>query len=184
MVELVLSALNNLQSWVLPPLHSLAGYLELSVSLLLACKYLALWVSQEYAAHLSHFASTLTDRKEKPILYRRYVTLHGLVLAAAFAIAVVWIIISATRHSTASSNCVRRFFSDTSLQSQGQSLCEIFSWVDVGIMGGLWLLLAILQVRPDFHNHALADGLARVISSWSCLSMVLHNEGITSNTMH
>ncbi|KAJ3568802.1 hypothetical protein NP233_g5480 [Leucocoprinus birnbaumii] len=83
--------------------------------------------------------------KEKPILYRRYVTLHGIVLCVALAIGAVWAIISATRHSTATSNCLQRFFSDDSLQSQGQTLCNIFSWVDVGIMGGLWVLLAILQ---------------------------------------
>lgn len=83
--------------------------------------------------------------KEKPILYRRYVTLHGIVLCAAFAIAAAWAIVSASRHSTASSNCVKRFFSDDSLQSQGETLCDIFSWVDVGIMAGLWVLLVILQ---------------------------------------
>ncbi|KXN89952.1 hypothetical protein AN958_04956 [Leucoagaricus sp. SymC.cos] len=83
--------------------------------------------------------------QEKPILFRRYVTLHGIILCAAFAVAAVWIIISASRHSTASTNCVQKFFTDDSLQSQGQTLCDIFSWVDVGIMGGLWVLLAILQ---------------------------------------
>jgi len=83
--------------------------------------------------------------REKPILYRRYVTLHGIVLCIAFAVAAAWIIVSATRHSTALSSCVQRFFSDTSLQGQGQTLCQIFSWVDIGIMGGLWVLLAILQ---------------------------------------
>ena len=88
----------------------------------------------------------LSYAKEKPILYRRYVTLHGIIICAAFAIAAVWVIVSATRHSTASSNCIQRFFSDGSLQSQGQTLCDIFSWVDVGIMAGLWVLLAIFQV--------------------------------------
>jgi len=83
--------------------------------------------------------------KEKPILYRRYATLHGIVLGSALAIGAAWIIVSAARHSTATSNCVQKFFSDDSLKSQGQRLCEIFSWVDVGIMGGLWALLAILQ---------------------------------------
>jgi hypothetical protein len=79
-------------------------------------------------------------------MYRRYVTLHGMALCAAFALAAVWAIISATRHSTALSNCLQEFFSDEALQSEGQTLCDIFSWVDVGIMGGLWVLLAILQV--------------------------------------
>jgi len=88
----------------------------------------------------------LSQVKEKPILYRRYVTLHGIIICVAFAIAAVWVVVSAVHHSTASSNCIQRFFSDDSLQSQGQTLCDIFSWVDVGIMGGLWILLAIFQV--------------------------------------
>lgn len=83
--------------------------------------------------------------KEKPILYRRYAVLHGIILCSALAIAAAWIIVSAARHSTAASNCVSKFFSDESLTSQGERLCEIFSWVDVGIMGGLWLILAIIQ---------------------------------------
>jgi len=88
----------------------------------------------------------LSQAKEKPILYRRYVTLHGIIICVVFAIAAVWVIVSATRHSTASLSCMQRFFSDDSLQSQGQTLCNIFSWVDVGIMAGLWVLLAIFQV--------------------------------------
>ncbi|EKM83815.1 hypothetical protein AGABI1DRAFT_66797 [Agaricus bisporus var. burnettii JB137-S8] len=83
--------------------------------------------------------------QERTILYRRYATLHWMCVSAAFSIAAAWIILSAVRHSTASSRCIQTFFSDTSLSSQGQKLCDIFSWVDVGIMGGLWVLLAILQ---------------------------------------
>ncbi|TFK41079.1 hypothetical protein BDQ12DRAFT_678850 [Crucibulum laeve] len=85
--------------------------------------------------------------REKPILYRRYVTLHGLVTVAAFAVAGAWVIISATKHSTAKSKCTENFFSgELSGSSEGDTLCTIFPWVDVGIMGGLWLILVILQV--------------------------------------
>lgn len=94
----------------------------------------------------SPYLSVLTDQKERTILYRRYATLHWMCVSAAFSLAAAWIILSAVRHSTASSRCIQNFFSDTSLSSQGQKLCDIFSWVDVGIMGGLWVLLAILQV--------------------------------------
>ncbi|KAH9175351.1 hypothetical protein EDB89DRAFT_1946743 [Lactarius sanguifluus] len=84
--------------------------------------------------------------REKPILYRRYATLNSLVTVAAFSIAAVWIIISATRHSTAKSNCEQKFFTAASdLTSEGETMCEIFPWVDIGVMGGLWVLLAISQ---------------------------------------
>jgi len=87
--------------------------------------------------------------KEKTILYRRYVTLHGIAIVAAFSIAAAWIILSATRHSDAQSKCIQDFFSSTgsaSSSSEGDALCNIFSWVDIGIMGALWILLAILQL--------------------------------------
>ena len=82
-------------------------------------------------------------------MYRRYVTLHGLVTSAAFSIAAAWIIVSATRHSNAEAKCIQDFFSPTgsaSSSTEGSTLCNIFSWVDIGIMGALWVLLAILQV--------------------------------------
>jgi len=87
--------------------------------------------------------------KEKTILYRRYVTLHGLAIMAAFSVAAAWIIVSAIRHSNAQAKCIQDFFSSTgsgSNSSEGEALCNIFSWVDVGIMGALWVLLAILQL--------------------------------------
>ncbi len=121
--------------------------------------------------------------KEKPILYRRYVTLHGIILCAALAIAAAWIILSAARHSTATSNCLQRFFTEESLQDQGQRLCDIFSWVDVGIMGGLWLLLAIVQVGTTYLSSCtLADWFGRATSCLSCLLMALRNGGVINNT--
>jgi hypothetical protein len=84
--------------------------------------------------------------KEKPVLFRRYSTLHALVTVAALSMAAVWIGISASRHSTAQGNCERRFFTAASdLTSEGQTICNIFPWVDIGIMGGLWALLVISQ---------------------------------------
>ena len=55
---------------------------------------------------------------------------------------------SATRHSTAKAKCITDFFTTggNSSASEGETLCEIFSWVDVGIMGGLWVILAALHV--------------------------------------
>ncbi|KAH8988874.1 hypothetical protein EDB92DRAFT_2054407 [Lactarius akahatsu] len=65
--------------------------------------------------------------REKPILYRRYATLNTLVTVAAFSIAA-------------------KFFTAASdLTSEGEKMCEIFPWVDIGVMGGLWVLLAISQ---------------------------------------
>jgi len=86
--------------------------------------------------------------KEKPVLFRRYISLHTLAAIAAFALGAAWIIISAARHNTAKSDCLSDFFNteDSTLQSEGDTLCEIFPWVDVGIMGAIWILLAIVHV--------------------------------------
>ena len=85
--------------------------------------------------------------QERPIFYRRYTTLHLLVTVAAFSVAAVWIALSAARHSEAKSKCDTRFFSNTDEPSEADTLCNIFPWVDIGLMGGLWVLLFIAQVR-------------------------------------
>jgi len=93
--------------------------------------------------------------QEKPIMFRRYTTLHILLTTAAFSVAAAWIIISATRHSTAKSNCEQNFFSASSdITSEGETMCQIFPWVDIGIMGGLWVLLAISQ----FYFYTILSG--------------------------
>ncbi|KZT72749.1 hypothetical protein DAEQUDRAFT_722364 [Daedalea quercina L-15889] len=100
------------------------------------------------ALQLMGFAAV---RKEKPTLFRRYTTLHLLVTLGAFSVAVVWIILSAARHSKADAACKSTFFgTDSDLSDEGNTLCNIFSWVDVGIMGGLWVLLAIMQAYMYF----------------------------------
>ncbi|KAJ7597121.1 hypothetical protein C8J56DRAFT_919263 [Mycena floridula] len=86
--------------------------------------------------------------KEKTILFRRYLTLHSLLITAAFGLGAAWAAISASRHSTAQTKCISDFFdtSDSAQAAEGQVLCNIFPWVDVGIMGGLWLILAIMHI--------------------------------------
>ena len=79
-------------------------------------------------------------------------------MLAAFAVAAAWIIISATKHTTAVSKCETDFFSDdlggSSISGEGNTLCQIFTWVDVGLMGGLWIVLAIAQVSwLSLHTH-------------------------------
>ncbi len=82
-------------------------------------------------------------------MYRRYATLHLLITIAAFSIAAVWIGISASRHNQAKAKCLSDFF-ETNTDSEGDTLCDIFPWVEIGVMGGLWILLAIVQVLSLF----------------------------------
>jgi hypothetical protein len=87
--------------------------------------------------------------RERSIMYRRYVTLHVLVTVVIFALGATWIVISASRHSTAETNCVNNFFPDIALNNstttEAKVLCDVFPWVDVGIMAGLWVFFAAVQ---------------------------------------
>lgn len=82
-------------------------------------------------------------------MYRRYTTLHLLITMGAFSVAAVWIALSASRHNQAKSQCETDFFSGTTQDSQADTLCNIFPWVSIGLMGGLWVVLAIAQVSYD-----------------------------------
>lgn len=136
---------------------------------------------------LSHFISYT---QEKPIMYRRYVTLHTGACIAVFSIAAVWLIISASRHSTAQSNCESTFFpasgSNGGTSSEGQTLCDIFTWVDVGLMAGAWVFFALVQVSDDLITIAIRTFTtsSRRISSSSCHHMARLSERITRSMMH
>ena len=88
--------------------------------------------------------------QEKTILYRRYLTLHIMATVAVFAVAAAWAVVSAARHSTAVVACLTTFFphaaNNSTETAEGNALCEIFPWVDVGIMGGLWAFFASVHV--------------------------------------
>lgn len=65
----------------------------------------------------------------------------------AFAVAAAWIVISATKHDAAKAKCLLDFYPDeVPGKGEGETLCEILPWVDIGIMGGLWAILGIMQV--------------------------------------
>lgn len=91
-------------------------------------------------------------------MFKRYLSLDWFITIAGFSVAAAWVIISATRHSTAQANCQEEFYSNNSTVSNAASLadssdtvCNIFSWVDVGIMAGLWVVLALMQVSDADH---------------------------------
>lgn len=92
-------------------------------------------------------------------MYRRYVTLHTGLTCVAFAIAAVWIIISAVRHSTAQSNCEEEFFPSSGssgvTSNLGQNMCNVFAWIDVGLMSGAWVFFAIVQVWFTLAGYSL-----------------------------
>ncbi|KAK8847527.1 hypothetical protein IAR55_005385 [Kwoniella newhampshirensis] len=92
--------------------------------------------------------------REKTSTFKVYSILNALAILAALACAAALIITSALRHNTAVHNCEAKFFSDSNststtanqtLASESQALCSAFAWADVGIMGGIWLILLLVQ---------------------------------------
>jgi hypothetical protein len=90
--------------------------------------------------------------KEKPSLFKTYITLNSIVLYVGLAAAAAFIGISAGRHQTAVDVCEASFFSNASQSTtaqedtEGQQICNIFTWVVLGVMGALWAMLFIVQV--------------------------------------
>lgn len=109
--------------------------------------------------------------QEKAGLFSKYARFNSLAVSALFGLAATWIIVSATRHTTAKTACIQDFFNNNNTTStgtnvggdlaaastsgEGDIVCNIFTWVDVGIMGGLWLVMLIFQVSAS--DYILLD---------------------------
>ncbi|KAJ7225427.1 hypothetical protein GGX14DRAFT_638677 [Mycena pura] len=125
--------------------------------------------------------------KEKPVLFRRYIALHSLATTGAFSVALAWIIMSALRHSTAKTNCLSNFFANATSdeQTEGNVLCEVFPWVDVGIMAGLWVVLASLHFYLYIVIASYSTGQQRDHASYDTLDNYAannHNENFAMNS--
>lgn len=107
--------------------------------------------------------------QEKATLFKRYVQVNSLAVSYVFGISATWIIISATRHTTATSACVTNFYSNSTSTSagigagatsgEGPTVCNIFVWADIGIMAGLWLIMLVFQV---WLSRSACDSTLRV----------------------
>ena len=91
-----------------------------------------------------------------PLLHS--VAVNTAALALAFILALVWIIVSAVKHTSAVDACIEQFITEdsgtnsnqsevnvTSGSVSGETLCNIFTWVQMGVMGGLWLALLLVE---------------------------------------
>jgi len=98
--------------------------------------------------------------KDKGNLFLAYLRLHAIAMLGAFSVAAVWIILSGTRHSNAQTTCENTLYrgANGTIASEGITLCNIFAWVDVGVMAGLWVLLLILQI----YMYIVASSFGRV----------------------
>ncbi|KAJ7492532.1 hypothetical protein FB451DRAFT_1020995 [Mycena latifolia] len=123
--------------------------------------------------------------QEKSVLFRRYISLHSLAIVAAFSVALAWIILSVSRHSTAKANCITSFFAnaDSEQKVEGDTLCNIFPFVDVGVMGGLWVILAALHIYLYVVINSYSNGQQRDHAKYDALNetTTFQNDNIAMN---
>ncbi|KAL8277878.1 hypothetical protein RQP46_009697 [Phenoliferia psychrophenolica] len=82
--------------------------------------------------------------REKPKLFKLYASINAILVSAALLIAVAFIGLSAGRHSTAVSACQDTFSSQGTVKS-GSEICSIWTWVQIGIMGLLFVIIALCE---------------------------------------
>ena len=95
---------------------------------------------------------------DQPTLYRLYIRLNFLATLVLLAITIAFTVTAAARHSAAVDECTKRFEGtlasnglgidqvENTLNSGRQKACDILSWVDVGLMGGLIVVLGLTQL--------------------------------------
>jgi hypothetical protein len=90
------------------------------------------------------------------------VRVNTIAVVLAFIMALVWIILSAANHNKSVTRCVEQFITDSDSTStttdssslvnvsadtvSGHTLCSVFTWVQTGVMGGLWLALLLVEI--------------------------------------
>ncbi|KAF9513663.1 hypothetical protein BS47DRAFT_1317328 [Hydnum rufescens UP504] len=100
--------------------------------------------------------------RENLKFYRLYQRTNTLAVLVAFGMAAAFIGVSAGRHNTAVANCKSAYFRSTgSSATESQTLCNVFTWVVVGLMGLLWVVLAIFQsyllLMTQFYGSSQRD---------------------------
>ncbi|KAI3626281.1 hypothetical protein CBS9595_001642 [Malassezia furfur] len=100
-------------------------------------------------------ASVITDQKS---LYRLYIRVNFLATVVILAITIAFTVTAAARHDEAVDACYREFEGslaqdglgvqsvEESITSGRHKVCNILAWVDVGLMGGLIVLLGVMQL--------------------------------------
>jgi len=66
-------------------------------------------------------------------------------VGASLVVAVAFIALSAAHHSTAVTTCELLFSTDTS-NTTSKTVCGVWVWVQVGVMGLLWVIITICEV--------------------------------------
>ncbi|GAA6008792.1 hypothetical protein JCM11491_003785 [Sporobolomyces phaffii] len=82
--------------------------------------------------------------RDKVALFKTYSRINTALLLAALLLALAIIIISAVRHKSAIDTC-QNLFSTDATGNTGEAICNVWTWVQVGIMGLLFVIVALCE---------------------------------------
>ncbi|PWN54220.1 hypothetical protein IE53DRAFT_383184 [Violaceomyces palustris] len=98
--------------------------------------------------------------RQSTAMYRTYIRINLILTLITIVSALAFFAVSAVRHSTALDSCVAKFGSTPSgdgsglaisqatsaLDGSGRDICNVFIWVQIGVMGGLIVLMGVTQL--------------------------------------
>ncbi|KAG8782929.1 hypothetical protein FRC12_020303 [Ceratobasidium sp. 428] len=117
--------------------------------------------------------------------------INSIAVIAAFCIAAAFIAISGTRHAAASTRCQTTFFAgnneagSTDNSGEGEQICEVFTWVILGLMGGLWITLLSFQsyllMVTRFYSQSQRADHKKYYTVYSTLDIPLHERQVSAD---
>ncbi|GAA6005089.1 hypothetical protein JCM10207_008506 [Rhodosporidiobolus poonsookiae] len=83
--------------------------------------------------------------REKPGLFKLYARFNALLVSASLLLALALIIVSAAQHSKGVETCTRLFSADDT-DNTANSICNIWTWIQIGIMGLLFVIVGLCEI--------------------------------------
>lgn len=83
--------------------------------------------------------------RDKVKLFKTYSRINTILIVLALLLSLAIIIISAVRHNSAIDTC-QRLFSTDATGNTGESICNVWTWVQVGIMGLLFVIVGLCEL--------------------------------------
>ncbi|BGP23769.1 proteophosphoglycan ppg4 [Rhodotorula toruloides] len=94
--------------------------------------------------------------REKPRLFKAFLRINGLLVTASILLALAIVIISAVQHSKGVDSCTRLFGTDNA-DSTAKNICNIWTWIQIGIMGLLFGIVALCEFYFVFYTSIYAS---------------------------
>ncbi|GAA5980012.1 hypothetical protein JCM5350_005996 [Sporobolomyces pararoseus] len=84
--------------------------------------------------------------RDKVKLFKTYSRINTVLILLALLLSLAIIIISAVKHSQAIDTCQKLFSTDASGDTAGEGICNVWTWVQVGIMGLLFVIVGLCEL--------------------------------------